>query len=136
MYPMPPAPAGRPATQLGGTPSWAPAGNAIHGAASGSVHGSSAGAVPQQRVFGTVYGRTGGFPEMTMPVTMNSMENSGSLTGHILAQGWSDTPQPRRRGGTKVVVAMLLVLLGLVGMSLLFLLTAGDAFTRLFRGLF
>jgi hypothetical protein len=31
---------------------------------------------------------------------------------------------------------MLLVLLGLVGISLLFLFTAGDAFTRLFRGLF
>ena len=27
---------------------------------------------------------------MTMPVNMNPVENSGSLTGHILAQGWRD----------------------------------------------
>jgi hypothetical protein len=73
---------------------------------------------------------------MTMPVQMSSLENSGSLTGHILAQGWSDTPQSRPRGNMKVVVIMLLVLLGLVGMSLLFLFTAGDAFTSFFQGIF
>jgi hypothetical protein len=96
----------------------------------------AASGVPQQRASGTVYGGTGGYPEMTMPVQMSFLENSGSLTGHILAQGWSDTPQRRRRGNTKVVMIMVLVLLGLVGMSLLFLFTAGDAFTRLFQGLF
>jgi hypothetical protein len=91
--------------------------------------------VPQQRASGTVYGGTGGYPEMAMPVPVSSLENSGSLTGHILAQGWSDTPYAPSRGNAKVVVVMLLVLLGLVGMSLLFLFTAGDAFTRMFSGL-
>jgi hypothetical protein len=92
--------------------------------------------VPQQRASGTVYGGSGGFPEMTMQVPVSSLENSGSLTGHILAQGWSDTPQSPARGNMKVVVIMLLVLLGLVGMSLLFLFTAGDAFTSFFQGIF
>jgi hypothetical protein len=92
--------------------------------------------VPQQRAQGTVYGASGGFPavDMTMPVQMSSVENSGSLTGHILAQGWTDTPHARNRSNTKVVIVMLIVLCSLVGMSLLFLFTAGDAFTKMLSG--
>jgi hypothetical protein len=82
-----------------------------------------------------VYGGVGGYPEMTMPVPLSSLENSGSLTGHILAQGWNDTPHTERRSGTRVVIVMILVLLGLIGLSVLFLFTAGDAFTRMFTGL-
>ena len=56
---------------------------------------------------GTLYS-TGGYPaiDMTMPVS-NPVENSGSLTGHILAQGWYDAPVDQRRGNFKVVMAML-----------------------------
>jgi hypothetical protein len=93
--------------------------------------------VPQQRGHGTVYGRTGGYPaiDMTMPVSQ-PLENSGSLTGHILAQGWHDTTETRKNGNAKVVVIMLLVILGLIGLSVLFLVTVGDAVSDLFRGVF
>lgn len=85
--------------------------------------------VPQQRGQGTVYG-TGGYPaiDMTMPVS-DPVENSGSLTGHILAQGWYDAPVDQRRSNLKVVIAMLAVLGLLVAVSLVFVFTAGDAFT-------
>jgi hypothetical protein len=90
-----------------------------------------AGGVPQQRGQGqgTVYS-TGGYPaiDMTMPVS-DPVENSGSLTGHILAQGWHDAPVDQRRSNLKVVIAMLAVLGLLVTVSLVFVFTAGDAFT-------
>jgi hypothetical protein len=73
---------------------------------------------------------------MTMPVTMNPLENSGSLTGHILAQGWDQGRDTRRRSNVKVGIAMLLVLLVLVGVSLLFLATAGTAFSDWIHGIF
>ena len=73
---------------------------------------------------------------MTMPVTMNAIDNSGSLTGHILAQGWDRGEDTGRRSNVKVGIAMLVVLLFLVGVSLLFLFTAGDAFTDMINGVF
>ena len=91
----------------------------------------TSGGLPQQRgQAGTVYG-TGGYPSIdtTMPVSMDPVENSGSLTGHILAQGWYDAPTEQRRSNFKVVVAMLVVLGLLVTVSLIFVFTAGDAFT-------
>jgi hypothetical protein len=117
-----PAPAGGPA----GRP-------ATYG--SGSGHG---GAVPQQRDHGTVYGGLADYApaDMTMPVMMNPVENSGSLTGHILAQGWRDGPEAQRRSNVKVIVAMLIVLLLLVGVSLVFLFTVGDAFSNMIGGVF
>ena len=94
--------------------------------------------VPQQRMQGTVYGGLGSESavDMTMPVSMNSVENSGSLTGHILAQGWAEPPDTGRRSKTKVNVAMLVVFLAIVGVSLLFLFTAGSAFTDMINGVF
>ncbi|MDR6323970.1 hypothetical protein [Actinoplanes couchii] len=85
---------------------------------------------------GTVYS-TGGYPaiETTMPVNIDPVENSGSLTGHILAQGWYDAPTEQRRSNLKVVVAMLVVLGLLVTVSLIFVFTAGDAFTDFLGGL-
>ncbi|MEV6843754.1 hypothetical protein [Actinoplanes sp. NPDC051411] len=74
--------------------------------------------------------------DSTMPVSTNPVENSGSLTGHILAQGWHDEATDRRRSNVKVAVAMLVVLGLLVTVSLVFLLTAGDAFTNMVRGVF
>ena len=95
-------------------------------------------AVPQQRgLGGTVYG-TGGYPSIdtTMPVSTNPVENSGSLTGHILAQGWRDEIVDRRRSNIKVAIAMLVVLGLLVTVSVVFLFTAGSAFTDMISGMF
>ena len=106
-----------------------------------TTYGSGSGqspAVPQQRGEGTVYGGLADYApaDMTMPVSMSAIENSGSLTGHILAQGWRDGPDNQRRSNVKVVVAMLVVLLVLVGVSVLFLLTVGDAFSDMIGGVF
>jgi len=94
-------------------------------------------AVPQQRLHGTVYG-TGGYQtiDTTMPVSMNPGETSGSLTGHILAQGWRDEVVDRRRGNMKVAIAMLVVLGLLVTVSVVFLLTAGNSFSDWIGGIF
>jgi hypothetical protein len=94
-------------------------------------------AVPHQRMHGTVYG-TGGYEtiDTTMPVSMNPVENSGSLTGHILAQGWRDEVVDRRRGNLKVAIAMLVVLGLLVTVSVVFLLTAGNSFSDWIGGIF
>lgn len=94
--------------------------------------------MPHQRGHGTLYGGPGAESpiDMTMPVTMNSVETSGSLTGHILAQGWDQGPDTNRRSNVKVGIAMLVVLLLLVGVSLLFLYTAGNAFTNMIHGVF
>jgi hypothetical protein len=92
--------------------------------------------VPQQRGEGTVYGGHQSAIDMTMPVTMNPVENSGSLTGHILSQGWDRGVDTPRRSNLKVGIAMLVVLLVLVGVSLLFLFTAGDAFTDMVNDVF
>jgi hypothetical protein len=99
--------------------------------------GTYGGGVPQQRGEGTVYGGVGNQSpiDMTMPVSMNpAVENSGSLTGHILAQGWDFGADTGRRSNMKVGIAMLVVLLVLVGVSVLFLFTAGEAFTDMLNG--
>ncbi len=91
--------------------------------------------IAQQRLSGTLYGASGySSIDMTMPVLTNAVENSGSLTGHILAQGWRDELVDRRRANVRVVIAMLVVLGLLVTVSLVFLLTVGDAFSTIFRG--
>jgi hypothetical protein len=74
--------------------------------------------------------------DMTMPVSMNAIDNSGSLTGHILAQGWDHGSDDNRRSNMKVGIAMLIVLLVLGGVSLIFLLTAGSAFSDMVHGVF
>jgi hypothetical protein len=74
--------------------------------------------------------------DMTMPVNMNALDNSGSLTGHILAQGWDHGSDDTRRSNVKVGIAMLIVLLALGGVSLVFLLTAGSAFSNMIHGVF
>ncbi|MEU5911145.1 hypothetical protein [Micromonospora sp. NPDC047527] len=58
------------------------------------------------------------------------MENSGSLTGHILAQGWADTPAERSRN-TRVVIVLIAALGLLVAISVLVVLLANDAMDSL-----
>ncbi|GID30048.1 hypothetical protein [Paractinoplanes brasiliensis] len=94
-------------------------------------------AVPRQMQPGTLYG-TGGYEtiDATMPVSTNAVENSGSLTGHILAQGWHDEVVDRKRSNLKVAIAMLVVLGLLVTVSIVFLLTAGSSFSDWIGGVF
>jgi hypothetical protein len=153
-YTMPPATGSRPQTTTFGVGGSAPSGSPF-GVTSTSTaphdqnrrplpaedDPNATMAVPQQRNVpgGTVYG-TGGYDviDMTMPVstTNPAVENSGSLTGHILAQGWRDEIVDRRRSNIKVAVAMLVVLGLLVTVSLVFLLTAGSAFTDMISKMF
>ncbi|MFI5934814.1 hypothetical protein [Actinoplanes sp. NPDC051494] len=114
----------------GGVPSGGPT---TYGSGSGQ-----AGGVPQQRGDGTVYGGLGDYApaDMTMPMSVNPADVSGSLTGHILAQGWRDNPDSQRKSNVKVIVAMLLVLVALLGVSLAFLFTVGDAFSDMIGGVF
>ncbi|BCB80988.1 hypothetical protein GCM10022251_61000 [Phytohabitans flavus] len=59
------------------------------------------------------------------------LENSGSLTGHILSQGRSDGPTSA--GNTaKVFLVMALVLGILVAVGALVVLVSGDTFSSLF----
>jgi hypothetical protein len=98
-------------------------------------NGPARGILPQQG-HGTLYGGPGHSAiDMTVPVTMNPLENSGSLTGHILAQGWDQGRDTGRRSNVKVAIAMLLVLLALLGLSLLFLATEGSAFSDWVHGI-
>lgn len=137
-----PAPSGRPFGPTSGQPTGAPAGTIFGSPATtsfGTAHDDpdSTIAVPQQRLHGTLYG-TGGYEtiDTTMPVSMNAIETSGSLTGHILAQGWQDEVVDRRRSNLKVAVAMLVVLGLLVAVSVVFLLTAGSSFSDMIGKMF
>jgi len=73
--------------------------------------------------------------DMTMPISTNSVDNSGSLTGHILSQGWDQGAEKPRYSKAKVNIAMLVVLLALIGVSLLFLATTGSAFSNWVHGI-
>ena len=61
-----------------------------------------------------MYGGTGAGTSLPMIPGAPTMENSGSLTGHILSQGDADTPPPKSRTA-KVIVIILIILLVLVG---------------------
>ena len=96
--------------------------------------------VPHQR--GTVYGGAdagGVVGDMTIAVPthayQDAVENTGSLTGHILSQGWSDINQQASRNNRKVVLIMAAVLVALVGVSLLVIITANDFITGFFGGI-
>jgi hypothetical protein len=62
------------------------------------------------------------------------LETSGSLTGHILAQGEVDAPRTKWRTGT-VVLILFVVLLVLVAAGWAVAIVAGDAVTDFFNGL-
>ncbi|MEU8296163.1 hypothetical protein AB0C04_02600 [Micromonospora sp. NPDC048909] len=75
---------------------------------------------------GTVYSAGTDGPGFTTIALPSPAETSGSLTGHILAQGWSDTPA-ERSSTTRVVVVLAAALGLLVVISVLIVLLAGDA---------
>lgn len=90
-----------------------------------------------QRRQGTVYGGPGdpgpGHLTVALPPG-HPLENSGSLTGHILSQGWPDAPEVKDNT-TKVIVVLLAGLGILVAVGLLVVLGAGDIFGSLFNGM-
>ncbi|MBQ1072550.1 hypothetical protein KBX06_05110 [Micromonospora sp. C31] len=84
---------------------------------------------------GTIYGAgTEGPGFSTVSIPSNPMENSGSLTGHILAQGWTETPTEERSSTTKVVVVLAASLGLLVAISVLVVLLANDTVGGLVGG--
>ncbi|OZV76257.1 hypothetical protein CA850_27650 [Micromonospora echinospora] len=86
---------------------------------------------------GTVYGGSvtegPGFATVALP-TGNPVENTGSLTGHILAQGWADTPTERSRN-TRVIIVLVASLGLLVAISVVVALIANDALGGLMENL-
>ncbi|WP_320067414.1 hypothetical protein [Micromonospora sp. RTGN7] len=89
---------------------------------------------PRTSDLASTYGTDGpGFATVALP-TGNTIDNSGSLTGHILAQGWTDAPPPR--SSTAKVVVVLTASLGLlIAIGVLLVLVAGDAMDGLVGGL-
>jgi len=63
-----------------------------------------------------------------------SVENSGSLTGHILAQGWADT-STEGNSTTRVAVVLMVGVGILVAVGLLVVMAVGDLFNGVFGGL-
>ncbi|WP_433116974.1 hypothetical protein [Micromonospora sp. CA-246542] len=98
----------------------------------GGRTGARAGGADQA---GTVYasGDGPGFTTIALPANA-AVENSGSLTGHILAQGWSDTPAERSRN-TRVVIVLIAALGLLIGISVLVVLLANNALDGLMGGM-
>jgi hypothetical protein len=82
----------------------------------------------QQRPGGTVYGAGApdqDRPAFTGPAGTSPLENSGSLTGHILAQGRPiEVPGEKSSGSRAVVFAM-------IGVCLVILLAAGAVVAHL-----
>ncbi|MEV1328357.1 hypothetical protein AB0J20_02125 [Micromonospora costi] len=134
-------------------PGWAPAGPAEPGsggtrAGSWSIGASSAptsspvtGGTPTggpvgrydggPDLAGTVYGggtEGAGFTTVALP---SAVETSGSLTGHILAQGWAETPAAERSSTARVVIVLAAALGLLVLISVLLVLLTGDAVSGL-----
>ncbi|AEB42317.1 hypothetical protein VAB18032_05955 [Micromonospora maris AB-18-032] len=58
-------------------------------------------------------------------------DNSGSLTGQILAQGWADHGTERSSSTTRVVIVMAVALVLLVAISVLVVLVANNALSGL-----
>ncbi|MGK5676171.1 hypothetical protein ACSNOB_25410 [Micromonospora sp. URMC 106] len=102
----------------------------------GRSDGTSAGRYDGGPDLGTIYGGGTdgpGFATVSFP-TNNPLENSGSLTGHILAQGWAETPTEERSSTTKVVIVLAASLGLLVAISVLVVLLATDTIGGLVGG--
>ncbi|MEV4663566.1 hypothetical protein AB0J85_16665 [Micromonospora echinofusca] len=101
----------------------------------GRAEGTAAGRYDGGPDLGTLYGAgTEGPGFSTVSLPSNPVENSGSLTGHILAQGWTETPTEERSSTTKVVVVLAASLGLLVAISVLVVLLANDTVGGLVGG--
>lgn len=94
--------------------------------------------VVRDRKAGTVYGGSltdsPGFA--TVPIRVpDPVESSGSLTGHILAQGWTEEPVTEQSNTRRVIIVLSVALGILIAISLLAVLIAGDLVDGFFKGL-
>lgn len=93
---------------------------------------------PVPRYQGTLYGgpeQTGiGRRTMSLPVRRD-VENTGSLTGHILAQGWSDETPHSHSTTARLLLGLLIGLGVLVTIGLLVVAGVGGVFSTLMGGL-
>ncbi|GIM86973.1 hypothetical protein Sar04_37090 [Salinispora arenicola] len=80
-----------------------------------------------------LYGAGSGLSTVAFPA--DPVETSGSLTGHILAQGWTETPAEERSSNTRVVVALAVSLGLLVMIGVVVALIANNALDGLFGNL-
>ncbi|MEH0845163.1 hypothetical protein V6U81_22505 [Micromonospora sp. CPCC 205711] len=131
VVPAPALPAWPPSAELttrrAGAERSAPSGRPAAGAAGTAYRGGP-------DLASTAYGGTDGpgFSTVSFPAG-NPLDNSGSLTGHILAQGWADTPTSRSKT-TRVVIVLAASLGLLVAISVLVVLLANDAMDGLVGG--
>jgi hypothetical protein len=101
----------------------------VYGGGQGATAAPPAGAAPS----GPADQRGGrGYPATYHPGS--PLESSGSLTGHILAQGRTDGPTPKR-STAKVLIVMALVLVLLVAIGLLGATVARDTINDLLGGI-
>ncbi|MGC1211051.1 MAG: hypothetical protein WA890_07285, partial [Micromonospora sp.] len=77
------------------------------------------------------YGGTDGPGFTTVSLPGNPAENTGSLTGHILAQGWAEDSRATRSSTTRVVIVLAAALGLLVAISVVVVLLADDAMSGL-----
>lgn len=129
--PAPPPPGPMPAPPFPPPPATAgqhiPSGSHPTPGVSQSQQPASNGVQTDQRS-GTIYGGNSGdragFTTVARPA-LDPVETSGSLTGHILAQGWADAPTSG--SDTKKVVVVLAIALGfMVVLGLLAVIAIGD----------
>ncbi|KKJ96776.1 hypothetical protein [Micromonospora sp. HK10] len=148
-FPPPPAmasPAGGPVSAppvvpAPALPVWPPpASPSAPGAAAGRTYSAGrpadrAGQQAAPDLSGTRYGGTEGpgFTTVSFPPG-NPLENSGSLTGHILAQGWAEDGPATRSSNTRVVIVLAVALSVLIAISLLVVFLANDALRGLTGG--
>jgi len=123
-FPPPPATATRPVdARATGSHPVVPAPRA--GGSDPAYQGTVYGAGTDSPGYATI-GFQAGFP------AANPVENTGSLTGHILAQGWPDTPESSGGNNTKVLIVLAVALLVAVGVSAFVVFAAGDILDALF----
>jgi hypothetical protein len=80
---------------------------------------------------GTAYAGTDGPGFATVSLPQSSVENSGSLTGHILAQGWAEDAPSTRSSNTRVLIVLGAALGVLIAISLVVVFLANDALSGL-----
>ncbi len=89
--------------------------------------------IPQGGDLSSFYGDGSGLSTVAFPV--NPVENSGSLTGHILAQGRTEASNEQRSSNTRVLVALAASLALLVAIGLVVVLIANSALDGAFESL-
>lgn len=110
-------------------PSWPPSTSSTGGGAfpAGATPAARAAWQRGRELAGPTYGGTDGpgFATVSLPHS-SPLENSGSLTGHILAQGWAEDPPSTRASTTRVVIVLATALGLLIAISLLVMFLAND----------